>query len=413
MKITYWSKQTLQYSTPFTNSWFKNGYETLRGIGCAASGKWLHQKLRLSPLRHPLDTGIKPKAIKIFFDCEGRHLPSKAVNRMASWKEFGYSVTHQLAHLSSRQLMWETKFSSFQPVKLLSAIKHSLILLATWWQEPTHWKRPWCWGRLKVGEGDDRGWDGWMASPTQWTWVLVGSRSWWWTRKPGILQSMELQGVRHNWAELNWNTAKGIWKEKWKFKLCCDSQTTLVVEFRKRKLCPVGIMLLGGPTPGSIPNTKLYLSQNSQVWAQKGGRVMLSSITRGPLMGEGEGVEGWKQSPFKAYPEALEWTQISTSFSTFWHFIAQWKRIWGFLKTQYKLCLESKPCWKSHISESQYLWKARVDSKLWPLSWMYQWYQDLHPPKSLGYQAWEAYLLGLGTVLSPSSRKIREGNNCH
>ena len=44
--------------------------------------------------------------------------------------------------------------------------------LATWWKEPIHWKRPWCWERLKAGgEGDGRGWDGWMASPMQWTWV--------------------------------------------------------------------------------------------------------------------------------------------------------------------------------------------------------------------------------------------------
>ena len=51
--------------------------------------------------------------------------------------------------------------------------------LATWCNELTHWKRPWCWERLRVGEeGDDRGWDGWMASPTQWTWVWVNSRSW-------------------------------------------------------------------------------------------------------------------------------------------------------------------------------------------------------------------------------------------
>ena len=51
--------------------------------------------------------------------------------------------------------------------------------LATWCKELTHWKRPWCWERLRVGgEGDDRGWDGWMASPTQWTWVWVNSRSW-------------------------------------------------------------------------------------------------------------------------------------------------------------------------------------------------------------------------------------------
>ena len=59
--------------------------------------------------------------------------------------------------------------------------------------------------RLKAGEGVDRGGDGWMASPTQWTWVWVSSRSWWWTWRPGVLQSMELQRVGHNWAtELYW-----------------------------------------------------------------------------------------------------------------------------------------------------------------------------------------------------------------
>ena len=53
--------------------------------------------------------------------------------------------------------------------------------LATWCEEQTLWKRPWCWERLKVGgEGDDRGWDGWMASPTRWTWIWVSSGSWWW-----------------------------------------------------------------------------------------------------------------------------------------------------------------------------------------------------------------------------------------
>ena len=55
------------------------------------------------------------------------------------------------------------------------------------------------------GEGDNRGWDGWMASPTQWTWVWVSSRSWWWTGRPGVLQSVESQRARHDWAtELNW-----------------------------------------------------------------------------------------------------------------------------------------------------------------------------------------------------------------
>ena len=73
--------------------------------------------------------------------------------------------------------------------------------------ELTPWKRPWCWERLKAeGEGDNRGWDGWMASPIQWTWVWVGSRSWWWTGKPGVLQSIGLQRVGHDWVtELNWS----------------------------------------------------------------------------------------------------------------------------------------------------------------------------------------------------------------
>ena len=77
---------------------------------------------------------------------------------------------------------------------------------AIWCEELTHWKRPWCWERLRAGgEGDDRGWDGWMTSPTQWTWVWVDSGSWWWTGRPGMLQFMGLQRVRRDWAtELIW-----------------------------------------------------------------------------------------------------------------------------------------------------------------------------------------------------------------
>ena len=80
--------------------------------------------------------------------------------------------------------------------------------LATWCEELTHLKRPWCCERLKVGEGDDREWDGWMASPTQWTQVWVNSRSWWWTGRPGVLQSRGLKESDTtewlNWTELNW-----------------------------------------------------------------------------------------------------------------------------------------------------------------------------------------------------------------
>ena len=77
--------------------------------------------------------------------------------------------------------------------------------LAPCYEELTHLKRPWCWERLKAGgEGDDRGWDAWMASPTQWTWVWINSGSWWWTGRPGLLQFMGLERVGHDWAtELN------------------------------------------------------------------------------------------------------------------------------------------------------------------------------------------------------------------
>ena len=73
--------------------------------------------------------------------------------------------------------------------------------LATSREESTHCKRPWCWEGLGAGgEGDDRGWDGWMASPTQCTWVWVNSGSWWWTGRPGVLHFMGSQRVRHDWV---------------------------------------------------------------------------------------------------------------------------------------------------------------------------------------------------------------------
>ena len=84
--------------------------------------------------------------------------------------------------------------------------------LATWCKDATYWKRPRCWERLKAErERDDKGWDGWMASLTQWTRVWASSRRWWRTGKPGVLQSMRLQRVRHNWeTEPNWNLQKLI-----------------------------------------------------------------------------------------------------------------------------------------------------------------------------------------------------------
>ena len=84
-------------------------------------------------------------------------------------------------------------------------LKLELQYLATWCEELTHMKRPWYWERLKEGgEGDNREWDGWIASLTQWTWVWVCSGSWWLTRRPGVLQSMLSQSWTwlSNWTEL-------------------------------------------------------------------------------------------------------------------------------------------------------------------------------------------------------------------
>ena len=87
-----------------------------------------------------------------------------------------------------------------------TSLKLNSSTLATSCEELTHWKRLWCWEGLGAGvKGDDRGWDGWMASQTRWTCVWVNSGSWWWTGRPGVLQFMGSQRVRHDWAtELNW-----------------------------------------------------------------------------------------------------------------------------------------------------------------------------------------------------------------
>ena len=92
---------------------------------------------------------------------------------------------------------------SLKGLMLKVKLQHTL---ATWCKEPTLWKRPWCWERLREGgEGDDRGWDDWMASLTQWTWVWAKSRRWWRTGKPVMLQPLRPQRIRHDWVtEQQW-----------------------------------------------------------------------------------------------------------------------------------------------------------------------------------------------------------------
>ena len=109
---------------------------------------------------------------------------------------------------------WTAKMSNQSILKEISPgcsleglmLKLKLHPLGTWCEELTHLKRLWCWEGMAAGvEGGDRGWDGWMASLTQRTWVWVNSGSWWWTGRPGVLWFMGSQRVGHDWAtELNW-----------------------------------------------------------------------------------------------------------------------------------------------------------------------------------------------------------------
>ena len=95
--------------------------------------------------------------------------------------------------------------------------------LATRCKELAHLKGPWCWEGLKAGgERVDRGWDVWMASLTWGMWIWVSSGSWWWTGKPGMLQSIGSQRVGHDWAtEPNWTETPFIVIKCWPYSLCC------------------------------------------------------------------------------------------------------------------------------------------------------------------------------------------------
>ena len=116
-------------------------------------------------------------------------------------------------------------------------------------QELTHWKRPWCWERLKAGgEGENRRWDGWMASLTWWMWLWENSRSWWWTGKTGVLQSMGSQRVRHDWAtELSWLNCHQLDMNFPWFWCLNTSQTTTIITFSSLFQIPFMLNLLFPP----------------------------------------------------------------------------------------------------------------------------------------------------------------------
>ena len=113
-----------------------------------------------------------------------------------------FSITLGKKRLEQRSIFSPHSGCSLEGMML----KLNSSTLATSCEELTHWKRLWCWEGLGAGgKGANRGWDGWMASPTWWMWVWVNSRRWWWTGRPDVLQFMGSQRVRHDWAtELNW-----------------------------------------------------------------------------------------------------------------------------------------------------------------------------------------------------------------
>ena len=93
----------------------------------------------------------------------------------------------------------------------------NISTLATWCEELTPLKRPWFWERLKVGgEGNDRGWDGWMASLTQWTWVWASSGSWWWKGRPGVLRSRGSQSQTRLSDWTDWLKIMSLYSLLWK-----------------------------------------------------------------------------------------------------------------------------------------------------------------------------------------------------
>ena len=117
--------------------------------------------------------------------------------------------------------------------------------------------KDWCWEGLRAGgEEDNRGWDGWMASPTQWTWVWVNSWSWWWTGRPGVLRFMGPQRAWHDWAtELNWTEKIDSYLERQWSQVCLSFLTNLLL--KGRLLFHPGIVFIEYPSSDSLGEVKI------------------------------------------------------------------------------------------------------------------------------------------------------------
>ena len=172
----------------------------------------------LTPWKESYDqSGLHIKKQRHYFANKGPSSQSYGFSSSHVWSETDYKQSWMPKNLCFWAVVLETTLSSPLGCKEIRLVHQPWVFIGRtdadlklqyfghWCKELTHLKRPWCWEGLRAGgEGDDRGWNGWMASPTQWTWVWVNSGSWWWTGRAGLLRFMGLQRVGHDWAtELN------------------------------------------------------------------------------------------------------------------------------------------------------------------------------------------------------------------
>jgi len=155
---------------------------------------WLQRVKRTSRKAHPFTEG---------FWLQIGNVPVLTGMYYGYWKEIAKEIFRKWVWKHTFCTTWTYSSAGNQSWIFIQKTDAKAETLILWPQNAKNWL--WCWERLKAGGvGDKRGWDGWMASPTQWTWVWLNSGSWWWTGRPGVQQSMRSQRVGHDWAtELN------------------------------------------------------------------------------------------------------------------------------------------------------------------------------------------------------------------
>ena len=185
-------------------------------------------------------------------------------------------------------------------------------------------EKPWSWARLKAGgEGADRGWDGWVASLILWTYVWVSSRSWWWTRKPGMLQSM--QTWLSNWTELNWWFFTVIiygW-ESWTIKNAECWRIEAFKVWRWRRLLRVPWIAKRSTSQSYRKSTLNILWKG---WYCSWSISTLATWCENRLIGKDHDLgEDWRQNEKEMAEDETDWMASAIQWTWIW---ANFKRQW-------------------------------------------------------------------------------------